>query len=444
MPAPVRYRKAIPEMVEIWGPPGTFRAQTRVWEAQCEARNKLFGAPTGKQLKQIRAALVLTDDDLDHVNQPTGHETNRLLTRVQSKLPKVVGNFLHKGNTSSDVLDTALALQIRESLDLQKKDTHELSDALASLALQHKDTEQVHRTHGQHGLVGTFGRQVLGWYAGSKRIEERLDRAREIAAFGKMSGEIGTHTSISPELEEAALAKLRLKPEPAATQVIPRDRHAEVLTGNAINASELHRITLNIRLLTLTGIGEVMEPFDKVGSSSMPHKRNPELCERVEGLARIARAMAVAGLESIPLWLERDISHSSTERYSLSDSFQVLNYATGLTTEIIKGLVVFTDAMAVNLNVTNGGIYSARLFNSILDTGKLPRQEAHALVKGLAHKALDGKKHLKDLAGKNETIVSLLTSKELAEVFDSKNYLKNISVGYQRLGLIPIITDEIR
>lgn len=405
------------------------------------ARQELYETPSSGELKQIRKALKLTKKDLDYLSQPVGHETNRFLSTVQKKLPKKIGNYIHKGNTSSDVIDTALALQIQESLDLLEEDARELSDALASLALQHKNTKQVHRSHGQHGVVGTFGRQVLGWYAGAKRNEQRIERSRAISCFGKMSGEVGTHTSISPELEEVALAKLGLKPEPAATQIVPRDRHAEVLANNAINASELHRITLNIRLLSLTGIGEVMEPFDKVGSSSMPHKRNPELCERVEGLARIARALAVAGFESIPLWLERDMSHSSTERYTLPDSFQVLSYATKLTTEIVKGLVVFEDVMKANLETTHGGIYSARLFNAILDTGKMQRQDAHELVKKLSHLALDTKGHLKKLAAKDKIISSLVTAKKLSEIFDPNKYLQNISVSYQRLGLIPVINE---
>jgi len=438
MPLPERYAGQVPRMERIWQPEGYFRAQTRIWQAQCEARSELYGAPTTEQLDKIKTALHLTPSDIEKLNVAKGHETNTLLRMVQGRIddPKAA-NFIHLGDTSSDVLDTSLALQIIESLDIEKEDFEALSESLRNLAIQHKDTIQIGRSHGQHGLPITFGRQVLGWYAEVKRGINRINRSKEVIAFGKASGEMGTNVGIEPELEEASLSKLGLVPDEAPTQVISRDRHAEVAVLMAVNAGTLGRIAQNIRLLAMTDVGEVQEPFDlksQQGSSSMPHKKNPELSERVDGLNREIKAQALAELDNMLLWLERDISHSSSERFVFPDIFGSLSYATHLLTEVIDGLVVNSDRMLKNLNRTFGAIYSPRLMNVLLEKG-MPRTKAYELARDLSNKAMTEETQLQNLATKDPEVTKMLNNEEIEGVFDPKFYLKNIDVAYKRAGI---------
>src|SRR5438132_3742399 len=378
MPLPVRYAAEVPELTAIWSPSGYFEAQTSIWLAECQAMAELTGSPLPTELAEIEGALRLTAEDLDSLNRAEGHETNRLIRLVQSRLPPHLGNLIHRGNTSSDVLDTSLALQIIRSLDVLADDFRQTADILSGLALRHALTLQVGRTHGQHAVPQTFGRQVLGWYAEVERGLGRIQRAREVIAVGKLSGEVGTNTFISAELEECALERLGLRPDLAPTQVVSRDRHAEVIGLLAVNAATLNRIATNISLLAITDLGEVREPFDaeaQQGSSAIPHKRNTELSERVRGLTRRVWSGAQEELSSAILWLERDISHSSTERFTFPDTFGCLSYAARLTTKILSGMVVNTDRMRMNAEETFGGIYAARLLNAILEGGKVSRTD---------------------------------------------------------------------
>ena len=346
MPLPLRYAAEVPELTAIWSPSGYFEAQTSIWLAECQAMAELTGSPLPTELAEIEGALRLTAEDLDSLNRAEGHETNRLIRLVQSRLPPHLGNLIHRGNTSSDVLDTSLSLQIIRSLDVLTADFQRTADLLSSLALQHALTLQVARTHGQHAVPQTFGRQVLGWYAEVERCLERIQRARQVISVGKLSGEVGTNTFIEPGLEESALRQLGLRPDPAPTQVISRDRHAEVVSLLAVNAATLGRIATNISLLAITDLGEVREPFDaeaQQGSSAMPHKRNTELSERVRGLTRRVWSAAQEELSASILWLERDISHSSTERFTFPDAFGCLSYSARLTSRILEGLIVYED-----------------------------------------------------------------------------------------------------
>ena len=439
MPVPERYAKEIPRMAEVWESAGYFRAQARIWEAQSEARHELYGDPSEEGLGQIRRALSITPEDLVGLNNAKGHETNKLLRLFQSRLTPEVGNVLHRGNTSSDVLDTSLALQAIESIDLLEEDFCGLSDSLKALSLKHKDTLQVARTHGQHAMPHTFGRQVLGWYVETERGLDRLERARNVIAYGKLSGEVGTNVFIDPELEEKSLTKLGLKTDAAPTQIISRDRHAEVVGLMGVNSGTLARIATNVRLLAMTDVREVREPFDEVsqqGSSSMPQKRNPELAERVVGINREIRSGVLEEMDAQISWLERDISHSSTERFVFPDVFGGLAYATKITREIIDGLVVNSDRMFENLNSSYGAIYGNRLLNTLLDTGKISRTEGYELVKGLAQGAMDQRVQLQELASKNPTISELISVDELPKLFDPQFYLRNIDVAYKRAGII--------
>jgi adenylosuccinate lyase len=410
----------------------------QIWLAQSKARNKLYKKPTLKQLQEIKEALKLTPEDVTELSIAKGHETNKLLRKIQSRLSPEAGNFIHLGNTSSDVLDTSLSLQIIESLDILRKDFIELSESLKKLAIAHKNTLQIGRSHGQHAIPQTFGRQVAGWYAETKRAIERINLAKETISVGKLSGEIGTHVFINPEVEVKALSELGLKPDEAPTQIISRDRHSQVIALMAINSSTLARIAENIRHLAITEIGEVREPFenDQQGSSAMPHKRNPELCERIIGLDREVRSNMLAESGATKVLFERDMSHSSTERYVFPDVFGTLAYMTRLAKRIIDGLEVFPQKMKRNLEATHGAIYSSNLLNNLIATEKFTRTEAYDLVKKLAQKAIDEEIDLRTLALNNPQILSALDSKKINELFDPNFYLKSIDIAFKRTGLI--------
>lgn len=439
MPLPQRYAEEVSDLNKIWEPEGYFINQVKIWLAQSEARNEIYGIPNGKQLKELEKALKLSSKDIQYLVKAQGHETNRLLRLVQSRLPQKIGNILHQGNTGSDVLDTSLSLQIIQSLGIIETDFTNLKDSLLSLALKHKGDSQIGRSHGQHAVPQTFDRQVLGWYSQIVRSIERIKQSKKVIAFGKCSGEIGTNVFIDPKLEERSLAKLGLKPEPAPTQVIPRDRHAEVSVLMAVNGACLANIATNIRLLAMTDVGEVREPFDpkaQQGSSAMPHKRNPELAERICGLNRVIRGAAFEEIDTVMLWLERDISHSSTERFVFPDLFGNLSYAARLAKKIIDGLVVNSDRMLDNLNRTYGAIYSPRLFNALLERGKMSRTEAYELVKGLTQKAMDKKIPLWELASKDKKIKGVFSQEEFSGLFNPDYYLRNIDASYNRLGIV--------
>jgi len=437
MPLPQRYAAQVPDLVALWAPAGYFAAQTRIWAAQCRAAHELTGAPTAAELGRIEAALTLAPTDVQALTAASGHETNKLLRLVQSRLGPE-GNYVHRGNTSSDVLDTSLALQMLGSLDVVAVDLAKVAATLRALALQHRLTLQVARSHGIHAIPHTFGRKVAGWLAEALRGQERLERCRQVIGVGKLAGEVGTHVFIQPALEERALALLGLRPDPAPTQVIPRDRHAEVVMQLALVGGMCARVALNVRLMAQTEVGEVREPFgaDQQGSSAMPHKMNPELSERIRGLVALMRGNVVTAMECMDLWHERDMSHSSAERTTLPDSFGNLCYALRLLhTHVLSQLVVFEQVMAANVERTNGALYSSRLLNELLETGQVDRTTAYDQVKALAQQALKGGPHLRELAAQDALISALLPPDRLAELFDPAYYLRNIGVAYQRLGL---------
>jgi adenylosuccinate lyase len=438
MPMPERYRAAVEDIARFWTASGYFDAQTRIWQAECEAMSELGGRPYVAELERIRAALVLSPDDLTYLNTASGHETNRLLRLIQSRLG-AEGNYLHRGNTSSDVLDTSLALQMIGSFDVLLADFRKLADVLQALSLSHAETLQIARSHGIHAVPHTFGRFALNWYAEVLDSLDRLQRGRAAISYGKLSGEVGTNIFIEPELEDRALALLGLKVDPASSQVITRTRHAEAIAMLALCASTCERIAVNIRLMQQTDVAEVQEPFDAAsqqGSSAMPHKRNPELAERVCGLARRVRGALLEELESTALWYQRDISHSSTERFAIPDAFGCVAYmARLLHTGILSGLIVNEERMSRNIDQTNGAVYGSRLLNALLDTGAIKRTEAYDLVKRLAQRALDGGPHLREQALADPTVARLLPADATTSLFEPAFYLRNIRTAYRRLGL---------
>lgn len=438
MPLPDRYEKATPEMTELWGTKGTFTIQSEIWYAQCEARNQLYGAPTSEELELIKSALILSPEDIDYLSIPEGHETNRFLRRIQSRLPKEVGNYLHKGNTSRDLLDPATSLQILRSLGIIQSKYYALAVHLSRLALKHELTLSVARTHGQHAVPITFGRQVLGWYAGVERSMDRVQRSIDIIGFGKGSGEVGTNIFIDPEVEELSLGILGLKVEPAPTQVIPRDRHAEVVVNMAVNSAELARIATNIRNMGRTEIGELQEPFDEKtqqASSSMPGKINTELTERVVGLSRRVKSATSEALETLVVWDEGEMANSSIERFTFPDVFGCLDYQLSLMNTVFGGLRVNTERMAQNLDINKGAIYGSRLFNVILETGLVERTEAYEIARDLALRALREGVQMRELVVTDERANKYLSPEKLQQILSPDFYLRNIRVAYKRLDL---------
>jgi adenylosuccinate lyase len=439
MPLPERYAIKVPEVVDLWTGAGYFKAQGEVWLARARARGQIKGSPSSEELALMEQALILPQEDIDYINNPTGHETNRYLERVQGRLPARVGNYLHEGMTSSDLLDTGLALQHVRSLDLAEVRFEKLADALLVQAAEHRKSKQIGRTHGQHAAPQTWGRQVIGWYAEVKRGVNRIRESRDAIAVGKCSGEVGTNVFISPEEEELTMEYLGLVVDPAPTQVVSRDRHAQVAMNMAVNAGTLSRIAGNLQTLGRTEINEVQEPFDpskQKGSSSMPHKQNTEITERVEGLSEWVQESAFAVLKSMRLKEERHIAHSSTERFAYQDLYGGLIHATDLLTDVIVGARVHPDRMLVNMGLTRNRIYSPRVMNELLQKDQdTPRKELYDFVREFVLTSIDDDSDLQDLVSKDPKIQGLFTPVEIAAFFDPEFYLKNVGMAWKRLGL---------
>ncbi len=380
-----------------------------------------------KALRTIRKRAAVDVERAKEIEETVHHDVIAFLTAVAEKVGPD-SRFIHIGLTSSDVLDTALALQLVEATDLLLEDLDGFLEVLREQARRWAKTPMIGRTHGIHAEPITFGLKIAGWYAEMKRNRERLVRARETVRVGKLSGAVGTGAHIPPVVEREVLKRLGLRPETVATQVVPRDRHAEMLTALALLAAGLERIAVEIRHLQRTEVREVEEPFRKgqKGSSAMPHKRNPIRCENVTGLARLVRSNAMAALENIALWHERDISHSSVERVVLPDSFILLDFMLARMTGVVRDLHVYPEAMRRNLENSRGFPFSQTLLLALVRTG-LTREEAYALVQGASMKVWDGA--YPDLLAAcldDERIVARLGEKGVREAFDLRRLLRNV------------------
>jgi len=340
------------------------------------------------------------------------------------------GRWLHYGLTSSDVKDTALALALREALGLLLEKAKNLSQVLWELALRYRDAPMVGRTHGQYAEPITFGLKVLVWYDGLSRVRKRLLGAREAISVGKLSGAVGTYAHFPPKAERRALAKLELAPCPTATQVIPRDRHAEVLFALAAAASLVETIALEVRHLSRSEVGELAEGRPE-GSSAMPHKRNPILSERLCGLARLVRTTVVPALENSVLWHERDMSHSSVERILLPQAFILVDYMLDRAVDLTRNLRVYPERMLSRLIAARGLPFSEGLLLSLVKKG-MSRKEAYALVRRLAAEAERNEVELKEVAATNPEVLKLLAPKELEAIFDLKAALSRVPEIFQR------------
>src|SRR5213594_1206984 len=420
-------------MGRIWSEAAKYQAWLRVEIAVCEAYARRGRIPAAV-MPRIRALRVDVDRILA-IQDRVKHEMIALLTSLEEQLGDD-SRFVHIGLTTNDVWDTATALQLRDALDLLLQGQERLRRALGALAVKHKDTLIVGRTHGVHAEPTTFGLKVAVWYVEAGRNLERLRRAREAVAVGKLSGAVGQFAHVEPDVEEEVCRDLGLGIEPVSTQIVQRDRHAELLATLAIAAASLEKIALEVRGLQRTEVLEAQEPFGEgqKGSSAMPHKRNPELAERICGLARLLRTNALAALENVALWLERDISHSSVERVILPDSTIVLDYLLHLATFIVEGLEVDAARMGENLELSHGLVYSQRVLLKLTDAG-LPRQVAYEIVQENAMRAWKERRSFLELLAADPKVTEHLTADELKSCFDPAFFLKNVDAIFKRLGL---------
>jgi adenylosuccinate lyase len=387
--------------------------------------------PSESELKAIRAA-TFTVEAIAERERVTDHDTAAFVD-VLGASAGPAGRWIHHGLTSSDVLDTGLALQLRRVGDLVLPDSRRLVEAFANAAREHAHTLCVGRTHGIHAEPTTFGIKLAGFAFEASRNAERLTRAFEQAAIGAISGAVGTYSATSPAFEERVLARLGLPREPVSTQVVPRDRHAELLSAIALAGAGMERFATELRHLARTEVGEVREPFGRgqKGSSAMPHKRNPIKSEQVVGLARILRGNAMAALEDVALWHERDISHSSVERVILPDSTILLDHLQRRVLALVEGMVVDADRMRENLELTHGALFSQRVLLALVESG-LSRDDAYRVVQRVAQEALDSRVHMRDLLAADPAGAGL----DLDAIFDYAPFVRHADEIIARLDAI--------
>jgi adenylosuccinate lyase len=423
-----------PAMGAIWSEAAKYEAWLRVEVAVCAAYARRGRIPVDV-MARIRTAQVDIGRILD-IQRRVKHEMIALLSSLEEQLG-ADSRFVHMGLTTNDVWDTATALQLRAAADLLIAGQERLRASLRTLALRYRDTLTIARTHGVHAEPTTFGLKVAVWYVEAGRNLERLRRAREAIAVGKLSGAVGNFAHVEPEIEEEVCRELDLGIEPVSTQIVQRDRHAEFCAALAIAGASLEKIALEIRGLQRTEVLEAQEPFGEgqKGSSAMPHKRNPELAERICGLARLLRSNALAAAENVALWHERDISHSSVERVILPDSTIVLDYILDLTAFIVEGLDVDTARMAENLEASHGNIYSQRVLLKLTDSG-LARQVAYELVQRHAMRAWKERRPLFELLAADPAVTERLDPAELKACFDPAWFVRNVDAIFRRAGLV--------
>jgi adenylosuccinate lyase len=409
-----RYTRS--ELGEIWSEHARFEALREAEVAACEEME----GPTEAELAAIRAA-TFTVEAVNERERTTDHDVAAFVD-ILSASAGPAGRWIHYGLTSSDVLDTGLALQIRRVGELVLPDARALVEALAEQARAHRDTLCVGRTHGIHAEPTTFGIKLAGFAFEAERNRVRLERAFAQASVGAISGAVGTYSATSPQFEERVLARLGLAREPVSTQVVARDRHAELLSAIALAGAGLERLATEFRHLARTEVAEVREPFraGQKGSSAMPHKRNPIKSEQISGLARVLRGNAQAALENVALWHERDISHSSVERVILPDSTILLDHMQRRMLALVRGMVIDTGRMRENLELTCGALFSQRLLLALVQDRGLSRDEAYRVVQRLAQRALDERTPLRDLLAADPAGEGM----DLAAVFDYAPFVR--------------------
>ena len=421
-----------PEMGKIWNDQFKLETWLKIEILTCEARTEMGDIPKS-DLEQIKSKSNFDLKRVLEIEETTKHDVIAFLTNV-AEYVGAASRHIHYGMTSSDVLDTALAYQMKIAGELLLKNLDHLKQVLKKRALEHKKTICVGRSHGIHAEAYSMGLKFALWYEETKRNIERLQHAIGSISTGKISGAVGTFEHLSPKVEEYVCKKLGLKPEPVATQVVQRDRHAEFLSVLAIIGSSLEKIAIEIRHLQRTEVLEAEEFFSKgqKGSSAMPHKRNPIVSERITGIARILRGNSIAALENVALWHERDISHSSVERVIIPDSCIALDYALGLTIKLVDNLIIYPENMLKNLNLTRGLIFSQTVLLKLTEKG-MSREDAYQLVQTSAMKVWeDSTKNLKDELVNSLEVKKFLSKEEIDGLFDSNKLLKNVDYIFSR------------
>lgn len=426
-------RYSRPQMKAVWSEESKFDKWLQVEIAVCEAWAQLGVIPK-EVIPKIRQARYHIPR-IEEAMKETQHDMTAFLRSISESLGEEA-RFIHLGLTSSDVWDTALALQMGEAADLLLEDMVQLTQVLKEGAQEHKYTVMMGRTHGVHAEPITFGLKLATWVDEMNRNIDRLSEAKRVASVGKVSGAVGTFASVPPEIEEKACAKLGLRPAPISTQIIQRDIHAQFLSTLALIAASLEKFATEIRSLQRTEILEVEEPFGEgqTGSSAMPHKRNPVLCERICGLARLIRSYSLTALENVALWHERDISHSSTERIILPDACLALDYSLDIFTSVMRGLQVYPERMKENLEVTKGLIFSQRVLLALIEKG-LSRQGAYEIVQENAMKAWRDREDFRNLLKADPQVTQHLFQEELDALFDYDYFLRYVDQIFQRVGL---------
>ncbi len=428
-------RYARPEMTAVWSDERKFELWLKVEVAVVQAWGDEGTVPAEDVRLVEQNARVNVPDVIRYIEE-THHDVTAFLRSVADSLGPE-SRWIHYGLTSNDVWDTATCLQMLEALDLIDAQVKTLREVIARRAVEHKDTICIGRTHGVHAEPTTFGMKIAVWVEELRRHEERIALARQQVAVGQMSGPVGTHASVPPSVEENACQRLGLEVAKITTQVIQRDRHAFYLNVLAGIGASLEKFATEIRGLQRTDILEAEEPFDEggqTGSSSMPHKRNPELCERVCGIARVLRGYGVTGLENVALWHERDISHSSAERIILPDATGLLDYALHIFTGVMDGLVVYPERMLRNLGRTQGLIYSSKVLNALIESG-MQREAAYSIVKRNSMRAWREEVPYRGLLEADPEAASRLPSAKLDAIFDPRAFLTHTDETFRRLGL---------
>jgi len=425
-------RYTLPEMGALWTEEARFQKWLDVEIAVCEVHADMGTIPP-EALKQIKSRAKFSVARINEIEKTTDHDVIAFTTNLAESIGEAA-RFVHYGLTSSDVVDTANALLLREACDLLIKKIDALLDVLKRRAFEFKNTPQVGRTHGIHAEPTSFGLTFALWYDETRRNRERLTKAREAVAVGKISGAVGAFAHLDPQVEEKICARLGLNPAPVSTQIVQRDGYAEYLCTLAIVASSLDKFALQVRHWQRTEVREAQEQFKRgqKGSSAMPHKRNPILSERICGMARVVRANSIVGLENIALWHERDISHSSAERVVLPDSSIATDYMLHKTASLVDGLVVYPERMLENLKATRGLIFSGQLLLALTQAG-VARETAYEWVQRNAMKAWDEGREFQSLVSADKDITTNLSKAQIAAVFSLDTYLRNVDAIFSRV-----------
>jgi adenylosuccinate lyase len=430
-------RYTLPEMAAVWSDESRFGHWLEIEVLAVEAWARLGKVPE-EDARAVRERASFTVERVRELEEVTRHDVAAFVQCVAESVGPA-GRWVHFGLTSSDVLDTGFALQLRDAADLLLARTERLLGAVKRMALEHRDTVMAGRTHGVLAEPTSFGHKLALWAFELDRDRERLRRAREAVSVGKVSGAVGTYAQLDPRVEEHVCGELGLRPAEASSQVVSRDRHAEYMAALAILASSLDAFVTEIRHLARTEVREVQEPFaeGQKGSSAMPHKRNPVRCERITGLARVVRANVQAALENMVLWHERDISHSSAERVVFPDSTTALDFMLAELTEVLEGLEVFPERMRENLNAGGGLVYSQGILLALVERG-MPRDEAYRVVQAAAARAWDEGKDFRAELAADPDVAGLLSAADLDELFEPERYLGNLDVVFDRLAKLTV------